>query len=46
MLSADVKNNKEKPVQPFILDSSSMTLKKDYKHNKKSESHTTDIKFR
>jgi hypothetical protein len=38
-MSIELKNTKEKSLQPFLLSSSIMNLKKDYKNNRKSDSH-------
>jgi len=49
MFSADVKNNKEKSVQHFLMDKSNITLKKDYKNikkNRKSDNNAIDTKYR
>ena len=49
MLSADLKNNKDKQLQHFQLDKSNITQKKDYKNiktSKKSDNNLTDNKYR
>ncbi len=45
-MSIDLKNTKEKSLQPFLLPSSIMNLKKDYKNNRKSDSHRTELRAR
>jgi hypothetical protein len=46
LMSIDLKNTKEKSLQPFLLPSSIMNLTKDYKNNRKNDNHTTESRER